>query len=197
MDRSAASAWPRRPARSARSTRGLHSTSAAALAALERGWIGREARALAAPGRIGRKGIPLRRARAFSRTGAWSGTRSLRPRLADRAAHEGRASFVALELGQLGDEDALFWGAAELGAARAARAELLAAFRAAADSTDASVIRSWTTLGATPAGVDGAPARSAYYLGLEAARAWRERHAEAPLAELLALDADTLLDGLE
>jgi len=114
-----------------------------------------------------------------------------------RALDEGLATHVSMELEPgVGAADALFWSAAELEAARARRAALVAAFREDARSRDAAVQARWLQLDRTVERVPGSPSRCGYWLALEAVRAWRAAHPGATARELFEVPHGDLLAAL-
>jgi hypothetical protein len=88
------------------------------------------------------------------------------------------------------------WSEKDLKAARLHHDAILAEFRKAHDSRDASVHRHFLQAGSELSGVQGVPSRSGYYIGWLAARAWAEKHPGKSHAELLTASADDIFSAL-
>jgi len=118
-------------------------------------------------------------------------------RLVDRVVHEGVTTFLSQVLREgTKDTEALMWSERELRAAKRYHSEILAEFRRLRDSRDESVHREFLQAGSRLSRVRGAPARSGYYVGWIAARAWSKKFPEKGHAALLRASPDEIFGAL-
>ncbi|MEM7515537.1 MAG: hypothetical protein AAF368_01250, partial [Planctomycetota bacterium] len=110
--------------------------------------------------------------------------------LKGRALAEGIASYLTHRiLPDLTQAEALMWTPEELESAQKNETKLLEAFKRASLSDDPEVHATFLQLGPTPAGVPGAPSRTAYWIGYLAAKRWHAANKDEPLSALLQLTA--------
>jgi hypothetical protein len=115
-----------------------------------------------------------------------------------RALHEGVAVYVAQQV-QPGtkDHEALMWTEEKLAAANQRRKAILDAFRELKGSRDMREIGCFVYAGQPLRYVSGAPDRCGYYVGLLAVTAWRQKHKDRPLGDLLRVDPAEIFAALE
>lgn len=118
--------------------------------------------------------------------------------LLERALHEGVAVYASQELEPgTGDHETLMWTADKLAAANQRRTAILRAFRQLKDSRDIRRIGCFVYAGSPLRYVPGAPDRCGYYVGWLAVKAWRQKHPDRPLADLLKVNAAEILSALD
>lgn len=123
---------------------------------------------------------------------------SHRGTLLERSLHEGVAVYVSQQLlPGTKDHEALMWTEEKLAAANDRREAILKAFRSLRDSRDIRKIGSFVHLGNPLRYVTGAPDRCAYYVGLLAVKAWRQKHEDRPLGDLLKVGAGEIFAALD
>jgi hypothetical protein len=106
--------------------------------------------------------------------------------LLDRAAHEGVATYVSLQLVPgLSKPDAMFWPKASWDAAEQRRDAIVAAFAERRSSSKDQDLAGFVYLAQPLVAVPGAPDRCGYYVGLLMAEAWTRANPKRPLGDLL------------
>ncbi len=118
--------------------------------------------------------------------------------LAERAVADGIATtLTGVFLPELSDADVLLWDPEDLAAADARRDEILVAFRAAADSTNRDAHGEFMLLDVPLSSVEGAPARTGYYVAWLACKAWLARNPDQPPRTLIDLPVAEILAALD
>jgi hypothetical protein len=118
--------------------------------------------------------------------------------LLESSLHEGVAVYVSQQLlPGTKDHEALMWTEEKLAAANKRRTAILRAFRSLKDSRDSRRIGGFVYLGSPLRAVRGAPDRCGYYVGLIAVKAWRQKHKQRPMGDLLKINAAEIFAALE